>query len=104
MRVVWEEGVWQDLDAVFAYGSLRFGETVATRLVNQVLAYENLLAAHPYMGRREPYLAHLSIPYYSVVVHRHYKLIYQIDEEQDVVRILALWDTRQDPARLTDQL
>ena len=101
---MWEEGVWQDLDAVVAYGSLRFGEEVANRIVQQVLAYEDLLAAHPRMGRREPYLTHLPIPYYSVVVHRHYKLIYQIDEIQDVVRILALWDTRQDPSRMAEQL
>ncbi len=92
------------LHQLAAEGREQFGERTARKFLKQILSESNLLATHPYIGRLEPYLAHLPGDYRSLVVHSHYKLVYRVDEERETVIILALWDTRQDPARLTDQL
>ena len=37
--------------------------------------------------------------YRSMVIHKHFKLVYRIDEQRQVIRIAALWDTRREPRR-----
>ena len=59
---------------------------------------EQRLASHPHLGAVEPLLAARKVAYRNLVIHRHYKLIYSIDN--DTVRIVALWDTRRNPDSL----
>lgn len=59
-----------------------------------------MLAANPYMGPLEPLLAERRTSYRSFVVHEHYKLIYWVDEEKEILYVSDLWDTRREPEGL----
>jgi len=56
-----------------------------------------LLDQFPFGGPIEPWLDHVGQGHRRVVVG-HYKVIYQVVE--DVVRIVDVFDSRQDPERM----
>ncbi len=39
-------------------------------------------------------------PWLRKLPHRHYLIIYQVNEEAGQVEIIRIWDNRQDPAKL----
>ena len=104
MRVIWKNKAIRHLELLTDYGLETFGEKAVTRFVNNVRAYDKRLATNPYMGALEPLLANRRLPYRSLVVHPHYKLIYWVDEKQDTVFIAALWDTRRNPDNLSESM
>lgn len=81
MRVVWNKKAEHHLNAIINYSIDTFGERVA---------------------KRELLLEDMPIAYRSLVVHKHYKLIYHIEAE--TIYITALFDTRRDPASLGDHI
>lgn len=59
-----------------------------------------LLARNPYAGPLESSLEDQVGTYRSLVVHKHYKLIYRVMEETQTVEIAAVWDIRRNPDTL----
>lgn len=100
MEVVWRPTALVTFYDAVNYTEEHFGPRTAQRFAKRIKSYEALLAAHPYLGPIEPCLSHLPTPYRSLVVHRHYKLIYCVDEAGEEVTIIALWDTRRNPLRM----
>lgn len=100
MQVVWKPQASERLEQVAEAGRTQFGERATARFIQNIIQCARLLAAHPYLGPIEPCLSHLPTPYRSLVVHRHYKLIYCVDEAGEEVTIIALWDTRRNPLRM----
>ena len=92
------------LNEIFLQGKAEFGLMVARRLVARILDSMDLLSEQPYAGKIEPYLEGRRVVYRSFVVHRHYKLIYSVDESRSCVNIVAVWDTRRDPRRLHEEI
>lgn len=62
----------------------------------------NTLRLFPCAGNVELDLGENRIPYRSFVVDKNYKLIYYTEEEKVIV--IAIWDCRQDPLKLFDEL
>lgn len=70
--------------------------------VNALLDYEQqteelmtVLAVNPNSFALEPLLCDRTIPYRSTLIHRLTKVVYYVDAE--VVYIVHVWDTRQEP-------
>ena len=94
----------RQIDRVYAYGELRFGTRAAEELHARIVDHLRLLAAQPYIGVVEPSLKSRRYVYRSLVVHKHFKLVYYVDESRQTVFIADLWDTRREPARLARPL
>ena len=104
MHVVWKETGLQVLEQVLADGLERFGARATGRLLSDIYKCERLLADYPYIGKQEPFLEHLHASYRSIVVQSNFKLIYKVYEEQQIVRIFTLWDTRRNPRQLENDV
>lgn len=102
MQVMWNKKAINQLDAIIEYGRYKFGERTAQRLYTRIMSYEPLLAANPKLGIEEPLLIGRKRAYRSIVVHKHFKLVYYINEVKQVIRIAALWDTRREPTVQAD--
>ena len=100
--MTWNKKALQQLDAVMEYGRREFGERTVQRLYTRIMSYEPMLATNPRLGIAEPLLAGRKREYRSVVVHELFKLVYYIDETKQVIRIVALWDTRREPRNQAD--
>jgi plasmid stabilization system protein ParE len=83
-----------DLDAVVRFLAEKSPEA-ALRVGNELLDAALSLAILPRRGapvRRRPGMRKLS--------HRYYLIFYQVNEAQQWVEIVRIWDGRQDPATL----
>lgn len=97
MQVIWFPKALTRLMQLYEYGRFHFGQKSAVKLMDSIRFDSERLATFPNLGSLEPRLSHLNLPYRSLVVHEHYKLIYRVSEEEDTVYVVALWDTRRNP-------
>lgn len=104
ISVIWRKRAERQLDIATTQGCKLFGERIAAKFYWQVKRDSALLATHPHLGIVEPLLDDRRRNYRSLVVHEHFKLVYYIDEKQQTLYIVALWDTRCEPARLSQQI
>jgi plasmid stabilization system protein ParE len=80
-----------DVVAFLAKKSPTAAERIGLELVEVIFSLDQL----PNRGapvRKRPGLRKLA--------HRHYLVIYRVNEAASLVEILRIWDNRQDPARL----
>ena len=101
MKYEWRKKAKAQLRKNATYCTKNFGKSVALHFIDRIDHQVNLLASHPHLGAIEALLEDRQRAYRSLVVHEHFKLVYYIDEKRDILYIVALWDTRREPARLT---
>lgn len=99
MKVIWDEEALRGLNDLYDY-SQELSPQGAKKLYNDILDEADRLATFPNIAKVEPLLSGYPLTYRSLVVRKNCKLIYFIDEENEAVVIVRLWDCRQDPARL----
>lgn len=99
MQVVWMDEAKQQLNRAVAYGIITFGQTETIHFVDEIERNNIRLASFPLLGQVEFLLAGRPREYRSLVVYKHYKMIYYIDS--NVIYIVALWDTRSNPQNLS---
>lgn len=99
MNYEWRKSAEKQLERDIQYCIRTFGMKVALRFINSIDKQVDLLATNPYIGFIEPLLIGRRNEYRSLVVHKHYKLVYYI--KNNTLYITDLWDTRREPATLT---
>ena len=87
------------LDDIYEYYSEK-SERSAIRIYNKLLDSAEPLKTFPYAGISEPLLDEFRQNFRSLVVEKHYKLIYTISPT--LIEIHAIWDCRQDNWRLKE--
>lgn len=95
--VKWMPIAQLDLEDIYQF-YLSKSEQVANDIWNRLLESSDPLKIFAYAGPVEPLLANREKEYHSLVVEKHFKLIYYI--EGNDVRITAVWDIRRDPEYL----
>ena len=98
-RLIWTQKALQQLDALDDY-LLENAPYYADKIINEVLQAPNRLIEFPSSGQIEEYLT--DVGEYRYLVYSHFKIIYRI--ENKVIYIVALFDTRQDPAKMLKEL
>lgn len=101
MRVIWSSRAERELTLLVEYGMAVFGRTAAMRLYRQIKVTVTKLTVHPYLGKKETIIVKgEEIVYRGLVVHKHFKILYNV--LGDTIHIVALFDTRRNPASLAD--
>ncbi|GAB6008505.1 type II toxin-antitoxin system RelE/ParE family toxin [Dysgonomonas reticulitermitis] len=62
------------------------------------------LVKFPQMAAIEPVLSDLPISFRSLIVRNIYKIIYYVDENNGTINIVTVWDCRQNPKNLKDEV
>lgn len=83
----WLKRAVKHLDDIYEYLAVR-NEQAAVKLYNEILDTADVLMQFPLAGKVEPALEDNPKCYRSLVVSKHYKLIYRVDRE--VVKIVAV--------------
>jgi plasmid stabilization system protein ParE len=76
----------------------------AAGLYNDILDEIDILKRFPAVAAIEPLLAGEGKTYRSLVVRKHYKIIYYIDEMADTVYVVTIWDCRKNPKTLKEEI
>lgn len=98
-RIKWLPQAIALLDNIYDFYAEK-SPNAAIRLYNKLLDSAEPLKTFPWCGPSEPELNDSAFEFHSLVVEKHYKLIYAVKE--DLIEIHAIWDCRQDNRQLID--
>lgn len=101
-EVKWSKRANQARIAALTYGAEEFGIQTAQRLNNRIENYTCSLSHNPLLGATEPLLKERHLQYRSLVIHKHYKLVYRI--EDNIIYIVDFWDVRREPKQLAHRI
>ena len=96
MRVVWSDEAWKLLDNIL--------QECENRFLGRVKRCNQSLVDNPYMGKLEPLLEYLPLSLRTFVLHPYYKIVYYVNEFEDCIYVITLWDSRRDPEEYVKEL
>lgn len=102
MVVIVRNGAKRQIREIFDYYRTVANRKVAKKIVSKISETIDLLTVHPHIGGILSGYADLPFTYRSIVAHPHYKVIYRV--EDDMVIVISVWDCRQDPSGLDNEL
>jgi plasmid stabilization system protein ParE len=100
MVVAWLPDAENDLKGILFFYRRTAGEKIATKITDRIQGYADALGRMPYSGHIELILEDMPGQHRSVVVKRLHTIVYRIVD--DVVYVIAVFNCRQDPARLRE--
>jgi toxin ParE1/3/4 len=103
LTVYWTRFAEEKLDNIFSYYTEKAGERIAQRIINELINKSITLEDNPKIGQIEPLLVERE-EHFRYLIHKNYKLIYWINEQQSKIEIINLFDCRQNPKELVNQL
>ena len=98
-KVIWSDFAETQLDQIFEYYSNKASFKVATKIVRNLILKSEKLSQNPYIGAVEEFLLERKEAY-RFVAYTNYKIIYSVDEENSIIKIADVFDTRQNPKKL----
>jgi len=99
MKVVLSQFAREQLREIFNYYLSIAGETVAKRMIGNILSRLETLGKNPLMGQVEELLKEYAEDY-RYLVEGNYKIIYRIAKESVIVE--SIFDCRQNPVKMTN--
>ncbi|OAV68807.1 Plasmid stabilization system protein [Bacteroidales bacterium Barb6XT] len=90
--------------AIYSYYCHVAGRETANKLVADIRRSAQRLEHSPRMAPVDLFLEKSSQKLRSLVIKKKFKVIYYIDEQEDCVYIVYVWDCRQDPKKLMRRL
>lgn len=100
LSLIWHASFEEKLKAAIRWSRFHFGERTAGKFYRRIIEESNRLTFAPYIGGVEPLLDGFPIEYRSLVVHKHFKVVYYVDEANALVHIVDMWDVRREPTML----
>lgn len=101
MKYQWRRKAEDQVKQAIRYCTKEFGKSTAEKFLLNIGHQVDLLANNPQLGAIEPLLEGRSRSYRSLLIHKHFKLIYYINANRNTLYLIAMWDTRREPGRLT---
>lgn len=99
LEIIWSAFAEKQLDEIFEYYNENASNKVAKKSVQSIIRTPSKLIKNPLLGQIEPLLQERSQAY-RYLVNGNYKIIYSIDKEKGHIKILDVFDTRQNPVKM----
>lgn len=101
LAVYWTQFAEDKLEDVFSYYIEKASEKIALRLVNEIIDKSLELEKNPLIGQKEMLLSD-RIQEFRYIVYKNYKIIYWVNEANQRVEIVNLFDCRQNPLKMAE--
>ncbi|MGV3461028.1 MAG: type II toxin-antitoxin system RelE/ParE family toxin [Flavobacterium sp.] len=98
--VYWTQFAEDKLQDIFNYYNLKAGPGVATRLTDGIVDASLDLDHRAYSGQREELLIE-RLQEFRYILYKNYKIIYWVDTPNNMILIANVFDTRQNPDKIT---
>ena len=99
-RILWTDHAINQLKSIFDYHVIKASPNIAHKLIQKIIDATILLENNPQSGRKEDLLEDRNQEFRFLIM-RNYKIIYWIDNEFSIVNISAVFDTRQNPKKIS---
>jgi plasmid stabilization system protein ParE len=103
MRIAWSKKADTRVDEIEAFYKER-SEKATIEILEDIASAVEPLVKFPQMAALEPLLSDLPQSFRSLVVRGIYKIIYYVDEKDEVINIVTVWDCRQNPKELRKEV
>ena len=97
MEVFWSDLAIDSLNKVFEFVESNWGEKVSGHFIELIDQSVDAIVRHPKIGESVP-----DRPYRCLVVHRNVSVYYH--PTHNMIKIILVWDNRQNPDTLTSIL
>jgi plasmid stabilization system protein ParE len=99
LEVIWSKFAEKQLDNIFEYYEENASERVAIEMVQGLLNEPDRLKKDPFIGQKEGLLKERKITY-RYLVFKSYKIIYSVEEENNLIKIADVFATKQEPNKI----
>lgn len=99
-KILWTDFAIDQLKDIFDFYKVKASQTIAQKLVQKIIDSTIILENNPKSGRREGLLSDRSREFRFVIV-KTFKIIYWIDYEYNIIYIATVFDTRQNPEKIS---
>ena len=98
-QIIWSKFSEKQLDEIFEYYSEKVNTKTAKKIIKSILSETTILQKFPFTGQIETELADRKISY-RYFICTNYKIIYSINENEYLIKIADVFDTRQTPIKI----
>jgi plasmid stabilization system protein ParE len=98
-KLIWSDFAEIQLDEIYEYYEKAAGVKIASKIVTGIIEASEKLRKASFIGQEEELLKERTIQY-RYLVFKNYKIIYSVDEQNGLVKIADVFDTRQNPSKL----
>jgi len=98
-EVIWSDFAETQLDIIFDYYAENATLKVSKQIIQEILAEPNKLIENPEIGQVEDLLLNREIKY-RYLICKNYKIIYSVDQVQNLIKVADVFDTRQNPIEI----
>lgn len=98
-KLIWSNFAEIQLDEIYQYYKKEASVKVATKLVTGIIKASEKLIIASFIGQEEELLKERETQY-RYLVFKNYKVIYSVDEENGLIKIADVFDTRQHPPKI----
>ena len=99
-KILWTDLAINQLKDIFDYHLVKASSNIAQKLIQRIIDATIILEDNPKSGRKEDLLLTRSLEFRFLII-KNYKIIYWIDYEFSIINISMVFDTRQNPAKIT---
>lgn len=99
LEIIWSEFAEFQMDEIYNHYKKKASIAVANKLIKGILVEPDILLNNPYIGQKEHLLKERMISY-RYLLHKSFKIIYAVDEENGLIKIADVFDTRQYPEKI----
>jgi plasmid stabilization system protein ParE len=98
-EIIWSNFAENQLDEIFEYYVEKVNLKVAKNLLQKLLAEPNRILNNPEMFQIEDLLIDRENTY-RYLICKNYKIIYSVDQKLKLIKIVDVFDTRQNPTKI----
>jgi plasmid stabilization system protein ParE len=100
LKIFWTDFSQKELEKVYEYYREKAGVKIAKKLIIGIYNATLKLKNQPKIGQVEELLKHRKEEF-RYLVHKNYKIIYWINNEKNQIEINDVFDTRQNPEKIS---
>ena len=101
LTVYWTQFAEDKLDKIFDYYEAKTSSRIARKLIIGIIDKTIGLEKNPYIGQEEELLAGRP-QNFRYLVYKFYKIIYWINQDKNRIDIASVFDTRQNPVKISN--
>jgi toxin ParE1/3/4 len=97
--IIWSDFAASELDKIFEYYVENVSLKIAKTIIKKIILEPNRIISHPEITQVEELLLDRATEYRYLICD-NYKIIYSIDLEEKQIKIVDVFDTRQNPTKI----
>ena len=99
-KILWTDFAINQLKDIFDYHLIKASSNIAKILIQKIIDATIILENNPKSGPKEELLKDRQEEFRFIIV-KNYKIIYWIDYEFSIINISVVFDTRQNPKKIS---